>query len=109
MMRDVGRYRKANPVQLTRILNTLVDDLGIAPDIFLKKLKEHWHDIVGTTNARNTRPVALDKGVLIVTVSSPAWNTQARYYKSSFLQKVNEYDPESGIDVRDIRFTLERQ
>lgn len=107
-MMDETRYRKANPVKLDCIIHALVEDLGIGPDIFLKKLTSRWQDIVGATNARNTKPVSLSDGLLTVAVSSPAWNAQARYLKPSFLMKIQEFEPHDVAEVRDIRFVLER-
>lgn len=107
-MNEEKRYRKANPVKLDYFIHALVDDLGIGSDIYLKKLTEHWRDIVGTTNARNTRPISLSDGLLTVAVSSPAWNAQARFYKSSFLTKIQQFEPRNDTEIRDIRFVLER-
>jgi len=109
MKRDIKRYRKANPVVMQRIVQTLVHDLGIAPDIHLQTLIHNWTEVVGATNARNTRPISLKNGILTVTVSSPAWNAQAQYYKASFLKNIKDFEPDSEKEIRDIRFVLERK
>ena len=93
---------------LDTILVPLVHDLGIGSDIRLEKLKRNWQAIVGAVNARNTRPIILDSGVLTVAVSSPVWITQARFYTSTFIYTINSFDPRDGIEVREIRFVLER-
>ena len=104
---DNTKYRKANPVKIANIVQTLVKDLGIGPDIYLKKIKKRWNEIVGTTNAKNTRPVSLKNGILTVTVSSPVWNTQARFYKSSFLNNIKDFETQNNVEINDIRFILE--
>ncbi len=93
---------------MERILASLVGELGIGPDIHLKKLASRWSEIVGETNARNTRPSSLENGILSVTVSSPAWITQARFHKNHFLKNIRDFEPETSPDIHDIRFVLDR-
>ena len=75
--------------------------------IFLKKIKDNWQEIVGAANARNTRPVSLKNGKLIIAVSSPVWMTQALFYKSSFIEKIDKFMSPDNVGIRDIRFILE--
>jgi predicted nucleic acid-binding Zn ribbon protein len=107
MKREDVRFRKANPVSLSQLLAPLATEMGIDSDIFFKKIRNRWQDIVGPANARNTKPLSFDGSILTVAVSSPAWNTQARYLKSSFLRNIERFEPEDGTEVRDIRFVLE--
>ena len=107
MKRDSTRFRKANPVNISSIIQDVVDDLGIGPDIFLKKIKDNWQKIVGDANARNTQPVTLKNGKLIISVSSPVWMTQALFYKSSFIEKIDAFMSPDTAGIRDIRFILE--
>jgi len=102
------RKRNANPVSLTNILAPVLKDLGLSPDIRLEKLKKNWHEIVGTMNARNTCPLSLRDGILEVTVSSAVWITQARFYSSEFIKKINGFESEDGVEVKDIHFLLAR-
>jgi predicted nucleic acid-binding Zn ribbon protein len=104
--RDTGE-RKANPVSVSRLIDSAVDSLGIGCHIHLETLKKNWESIVGITNARNTRPVALDRDILTVAVSSPAWLTQTRFYKATFIETINKYHQHDAV-VTDIRFILER-
>ena len=107
MKREDVRFRKANPVSLSLILAPLVTELGIDSDIFFRKLRNNWQEIVGPANARHTKPLSLDGSVLTIAVSSPAWNTQARYLKSSFLRNIERFEPDGRTEVRDLRFVLE--
>ena len=102
------KIRKANPVRLSNVLNILVKDMGIGPDLHFEKIKSSWQEIVGITNARNTRPVSLKNGILTIVVSSPAWITQAQFYKSSFMNNIREFEPQDDVEISDIRFRLER-
>ena len=98
--------RKANPVKLSCFLNTVVNDLCIGPEITFVELKKNWKEIVGTTNALNTHPVRLNSGILTIAASSPAWLTQARFYKLSFIKKINGFMSREDMVIRDIRFVL---
>ena len=102
------RMRKANPVLLSAIIAPVLTGLGLGPDIRLEKLKKHWQDIVGTMNARNTYPLSLRDGILTIAVSSSVWMTQARFYSSTYIKKINSFDSEDGVDIGEIHFTLEK-
>ena len=102
------RTRKANGVSLKSILVPLADSLGFSSDIRFEQLKRNWKIIVGPVNARNTRPKELKNGVLTVMVSSPAWITQARFLTSQFIHNINDYDFGDVVEVREIRFMLDR-
>ncbi len=101
------RIRKANPVKLSNFVNTVVNNLSIGPRIVFVELKKSWKEIVGATNAMNTYPVSLKDGILTIAVSSPAWITQARFYKSSFIKKINIFLLHDDVIIHDIRFILE--
>ncbi len=105
-MTEQARFRKANPVLIGQILNSLVGDLGMGDDIFLKKIGEDWQTIVGASVAKNTRPISLGDGILTVAVSTPSWYTQAVFNKAKILRNIKEFDSGRGGDIRDISFTL---
>lgn len=106
--RTLERPRKANPVALEKILVPLADSIGLSSDVRFDKLKRNWLAIVGDVNARNTKPTDLRNGILTVSVSSPVWITQARFYTSTFIKKINAFDAGDGVEVREIRFVLDR-
>jgi predicted nucleic acid-binding Zn ribbon protein len=108
LCREKGRKRKANPVSIQGVIVPLSVSLGLSADICLKKLKKNWHTIVGAVNAAHSKPAALRNGILTIAVSSPVWMTQARFYTSTFLKNINSFDPRDGVEVREVRFTLER-
>ena len=106
MRRHSTRIRKANPVRLSHVINTVVNNLCIGQEIGFEKLRKNWQEIMGTANAKNTHPVSLKDGILTITVSSPAWITQTRFYKSSFIEKINGYLSHDEVSIKDIHFTL---
>ena len=101
------RFRKANAVPVGGLVQVAVRDIGAGPAVLLDMLVKRWNGIVGDANARNTRPVNVDGEVLTIAVSSPVWITQARFMKTSFIEKINRFLGESGQSVRDIAFTLD--
>jgi predicted nucleic acid-binding Zn ribbon protein len=103
------RTKKANPVPIGRVLVPLSDSLGLSSDIQLGQLRKNWPSIVGAPNARNTKPLSLRNGILTISVSSPAWMAQARYYTSTFIGNINGFDPREGAEIREVRFVLERR
>jgi len=108
MVKQGNRVRKANPVSLDRALFPVIEYIGLGPNILIETIRRDWKSIVGETNARNTHPLSLEDGILTLAVSSPVWMTQARFYKATFLKKINQFNTMNESDIRDIRFTLER-
>jgi len=108
MVKQGNRARKANPVSLHSALFPVIENIGLGPNILIETIRRDWKSIVGETNARNTFPLSLNDGVLTLAVSSPVWMTQARFYKTMFLNKINTIKGPNRDGIRDIRFTLER-
>jgi predicted nucleic acid-binding Zn ribbon protein len=102
------RKRKANPVSLKNVLRPTVKDIGIESKIFFEELKKNWEHIVGKTNAKNTRPLSLADGVLTIAVFSPVWVTQTRFYKSTFIEKINSFDNLNDYTIHEIHFKLDK-
>jgi len=102
------RKRKANPVFLENVLGAAIKDIGIESNILFEKIKKNWENIVGKTNAKNTRPIFLTDGVLTIAVSSPVWITQTRFYESKFIKKINDFENLSDYKIHKIHFRLDR-
>ncbi len=102
------RARKANPVSLEKALGSVIQETGLESTVSLHKIKKNWDKIVGKTNARNTQPLALKKGILTIAVSSPVWMTQARFYKTSFIMKMNNFCNYRNSTIHDIQFKLDK-
>ena len=102
------RKRKANPVSLENVLGLTIKDIGIESKIFFEEIKKNWEHIVGKTNAKNTRPLSLTGGVLTIAVFSPVWVTQTRFYKSTFIKKLNNFDNLNDCKIHEIHFKLDK-
>jgi predicted nucleic acid-binding Zn ribbon protein len=103
------RFRKANALPVGALTGKAVETMGGGPEVLLETLGKHWEDIVGASNARNSRPVTVADGVLTIGASSPVWMTQARFMKSSFIEKINRFPGIGGTGIRDILFTMDKR
>ncbi|HDY90472.1 MAG TPA: DUF721 domain-containing protein [bacterium] len=104
----VKRAKKANPVSIVTVLNPITKDLGLESGILFENIRRNWENIVGITNAKNTRPLNVKDGILTIAVSSPVWMTQTRFIKSDFIEKINEADNGRSTKIKEIHFKLDR-
>ena len=102
------RHEKANPVSVDKLMGPVIQDMGIESLVVLEKIKNNWEIIVGTTNAKNTNPSSLRHGILTIAVSSPVWMTQARFYKSTIIEKINNFGNLSNYKISEVMFKLDR-
>lgn len=56
----------------------------------LGKLVRSWEDVVGPRLARETAPVALEAGALVVAASTAAWGAQVRFLAGDVARRANE-------------------
>jgi predicted nucleic acid-binding Zn ribbon protein len=103
---DQPRARRANPVAMDGLVDGLVDAMGMRQELFLDRLSRDWTAIVGAANARITRPVSIEDGVLTVAVGSPSWITQLKMQERVFRETVNAVAASPGT-VRSVRFVPE--
>ncbi|MGI0485095.1 DUF721 domain-containing protein [Pantanalinema rosaneae CENA516] len=68
----------------------------------LQRVLGHWEDIVGSVVAAQTRPLAIQRGVLRVATSSAAWANNLVYERQRILDKLNT---KLGLNLADIRFS----
>ncbi len=61
-----------------------------------------WPKIVGEANAKNTRPVSLRYGVLMIKSDNPAWTDRLKYMEEELIAKIAECI--GAGHVREIRF-----
>ena len=103
---NFSRYRKANPVLIPVIIDSVIKKLNCESTFYFNNLKKNWTDIVGSTSARNTDPVLLKNDVLTVAVASPVWLTELRLSKKEILDKINNHETSGTVSVKDIKFSL---
>ena len=68
------------------------------------RIYELWEDIVGTVIAKNAQPVACQKRLLLVNVTSSVWIQQLQYLKGDILSRLREVSGDLFVD--DIKFKI---
>jgi len=87
--------------------------IGSAIKSFLKKtglekgIKEQnvlkiWNKTVGLKISKNTTPVSIKNGILILKVSTPAWRQELQFQKIEIIKKLNKKLNKETI--KEIRF-----
>jgi predicted nucleic acid-binding Zn ribbon protein len=68
------------------------------------RIRELWEDIVGVAIAQNAQPVAYQKKLLIVNVTSSVWTQQLQFLKEDILSRMREAAGDVLVD--DIKFRV---
>lgn len=87
---------------LHHVLGSLEDQASWQEQKQFKRLLSQWGEIVGPAVASQTRPVAIQRNVLIVAASSPAWAQNLLFERHRILQKLNA---QLRLSLQDIRFS----
>ena len=99
----MGKHDPPEPQSLKSSLDRVARSLG-GPDAgSLSGVFGHWADIVGPQLAAHARPVSLSKGVLVVAVTEPAWDTQLTYLESELVGRFREALGGGVVDRVEVR------
>ncbi len=94
------------PQRLSLALNELIALRGYARPRGDAQLQAAWRDAAGQTIARQTRAVAIRRGVLHVSVAhAPLLSELAGYFRQTLLEKLTELH--AHLKVRDLKFKLD--
>ncbi len=93
------------------LLSALKNKLS-ASDYCALILYEQWESICGKELSKKTRPKALYKNILTVTVENPVLIFELGFIKEEFIKKINDFFSsenkkiplEKNITIKDIRF-----
>ena len=80
----------AEPVPITRSLDSMMRSLRGTDRIQIGGVFGRWHDAVGEAVAAHVRPVRLDEGVLTVEADDPAWATQVKFLAGTITSRLQE-------------------
>jgi predicted nucleic acid-binding Zn ribbon protein len=72
------------------ILQNVMKQWQQGPHAELILIIKMWNAIVGETVAQNAQPASLNKGVLTVHVTGPAWTHQLRFHQNDIVQQINQ-------------------
>jgi predicted nucleic acid-binding Zn ribbon protein len=100
-----GRRLRQGAEQGAEALGSVLDGLVGSPawrsGIQLGRLGRSWAAVVGDRLAGESEPVSLERGTLLVRVSSPAWAQQVRFLAEQVRARANEVlGPDSVAQVR---------
>lgn len=84
------------------ILKPLLTRLSLEERITLDRLRHEWSRIFPEPLSLHTGPAELDKGTLVISVDTPVWLQQLKFFRQDILGKL------SGHGIRDVRFRLGR-
>ncbi|MEM6447298.1 MAG: DUF721 domain-containing protein [Cyanobacteria bacterium P01_D01_bin.123] len=87
---------------LDRVLNQVRSQPNWKSLRYLETLQTLWPQVVGDVVAAQTFPVKLQRQVLSVAVSTPAWGQNLTYQRQLILKKLNTH---LDTPIRDIRFS----
>ena len=76
-------------LKIDSILERLIQERGFDLKLLEQKALAAWKDAVGVPVARNTQPVSLVNGRLMVYVSSSVWSTELSLLKPQVISKIN--------------------
>ncbi|MEN6414007.1 MAG: DUF721 domain-containing protein [Veillonellales bacterium] len=87
---------------LRDILPLTIKKLGLQKKYNAESAIQHWQEIVGEKISTHAAPVMVQRGVLLIAVSSPVWGHHLSMMKAEILSKINHFIGEKLIE--DIRF-----
>ena len=88
---DVVKREKLTTLQelLPQYISSLKVKNGYDEDSF-KIVHTNWEKIVGKVIATKSIPLKIDKGTLVIQVTSKVWKTELMYSKKMLLTKIEE-------------------
>ena len=96
------------PARLSQALTELIAFRGYARVQGNAQLQSAWAAVAGGTIARQTRALAVKRGVLTIAVASaPLLSELAGFYRTAFLEKFRECH--ADLRIRDLKFRLDSE
>lgn len=98
--------RSEVPRPMGKILEELIDTLGIRKKLAESKVCMIWNDVVGKKLSSVTSVGFLRRGKLYIHVKTPSWRNELIFLKRAIIKRLNE---NAGDEVvKDIIFLSER-
>jgi hypothetical protein len=82
--------RAAREERVDSVIRDVMGQPRMLGGVTLGRLVRSWDRVVGPALARETAPVALSRGELVVGASGPAWAAQARFLTAEIRRRANE-------------------
>jgi hypothetical protein len=91
------------PAELRSLLDRVVRGMGAPGTDAVDLVFNRWEDVVGSVLARQTRPVALDHGRLVLEADDPAVVSHVKWLEAQLLERLDALlgaGRVTGIEVR---------
>jgi predicted nucleic acid-binding Zn ribbon protein len=85
-----GRPRSADPERIDAVIEDLGQEQAWRSGLALGELGRRWPEVVGERLAVETRPAALDRGLLVVAATSSGWAAQVRFLSGQIRREANQ-------------------
>jgi predicted nucleic acid-binding Zn ribbon protein len=95
------RSDEAHP--LSAVIGSLAQERVLAAGLALGRLAARWSDVVGERLAAETAPLRLDRGTLVVAVSTQAWAAQVGFLAAEIAARAST----DGAPVRELRVVVD--
>jgi hypothetical protein len=82
--------RTLQATQIGEVLDGLLRERAFARGVPIGTLAASWDLVVGPRLARESAPVSLDGGVLVVAASTGPWGAQVRFLAEEVRRRANE-------------------
>jgi hypothetical protein len=86
------------------VIRQLLSQPRMRRGLSLGLLTRSWADVVGENLARETAPVRLEGGALVVAASTAAWGTQVRFLAEDVARRANQ--TLGSEEVRSVRVVV---
>lgn len=97
--RSASPPREPGPaVPLNRLLEGVIDDLGLRRKLAEYRVLMSWDEVVGPILAQQAQPLRIHKGRLEVAVPSAVWRSQLSFMQRDIVARLNELASESVIE-----------
>ncbi len=87
---DGGEQARGPDAGIGAVLRQALSQPRMRRGLSLGKLVRSWDEVMGPRLARETAPVALDGGALVVAASTAAWGAQVRFLAREVAHRANE-------------------
>lgn len=82
--------RRPGEERVDSVIRDVLGEPKLRGGVTLGRLVRSWDRVVGPALARETAPVGLSGGRLVVAASGPAWGAQARFLADEIRRRANE-------------------
>ncbi len=84
------QMRIGNELSMKDMISKFVDQNKLKPKLLEAQLIENWTKIVGEMIAKNTERIQVNRGQLIIHISSPAMRNELHYQRKTIAELVNK-------------------